>query len=198
MTHFLTTPISDEALQNIKIGDTVYLDGLIMTGRDSAHKRCLSGTELPFDMAGAGIFHAGPIVDTVDDAHSVVAAGPTTSMRMEKFQYDFIEKTGVKLIIGKGGMGEKTAEACKKFKALHTLYPGGCGVLAADSVQEVIDVQWLDLGMPEALWLFRVKNFGPLIVTIDAEGNNLFEYNKTVFKQRKDRAFENLCEKLFA
>jgi L(+)-tartrate dehydratase beta subunit len=118
--------------------------------------------------------------------YDVISIGPTTSMRMEKYEKEFIEETGVKLIIGKGGMGMKTAEGCQAQKAIHAVFPGGCAVLAASRVEEVESVEWLDLGMPEAMWVMRVKNFGPLLVSIDTQGNNLFENNRKRFDERKN------------
>jgi len=118
--------------------------------------------------------------------YDVISIGPTTSMRMEKYEKEFIEETGVKLIIGKGGMEMKTAEGCQAQKAIHAVFPGGCAVLAASRVEEVESVEWLDLGMPEAMWVMRVKNFGPLLVSIDTQGNNLFENNRKRFDERKN------------
>ena len=91
------------------------------------------------------------------------------------------------LIIGKGGMLEKTTEACKKFGAIHCAFPGGCAVVAAQEVEELVGVEWMDLGMPEALWIMKVKEFGPLIVSIDTQGNNLFDNNKKIFQERFEK-----------
>ncbi len=89
-------------------------------------------------------------------------------------EQEFIKQTGVKVIIGKGGMGPNTEEGCKKYKAIHAVFPGGCAVLAASEVERIERVEWLELGMPEAMWVCRVKEFGPLIISIDTKGNNLF------------------------
>ena len=126
----------------------------------------------------------------------MVSIGPTTSMRMERFEKDFIEQTGVKIIVGKGGMGDRTARACKENKALHCVYPAGCAVLAATQIEEIEDAEWTDLGMPETLWICRVKEFGPLIVSIDSKGENLFENNKSLYNQRKDIAVEEISKKV--
>jgi L(+)-tartrate dehydratase beta subunit len=104
----------------------------------------------------------------------MVAVGPTTSMRMESCQAEFLELSGARLIVGKGGMGAKTADACRRLGAAHMVFPGGCAVLAAARVEAVEAVYWLELGMAEAMWVLRVKDFGPLVVSIDAAGNNLF------------------------
>lgn len=191
MKKVLTTPISNEDIESLKAGDVVYLDGLLVTCRDVGHRRLIElGRELPVDLHGLAIFHAGPIVAKDGDGWKMISIGPTTSMRMERFEKDFIEQTGVKLIIGKGGMGADTAEACRKHKAVHAVFPGGCAVLAAVEVEEIERVEWLDLGMPEALWVSRVKEFGPLIISIDAQGNNLFEANKAGFNAKKGPIIE--------
>ncbi|EGO65913.1 L(+)-tartrate dehydratase subunit beta [Acetonema longum] len=198
MKKVLTTPIKNEDLENITAGDVVYLDGYLITCRDVAHRRLIEyGRKLPVDLKGLAIFHAGPIVAKDENSKwQMVSIGPTTSMRMEKFEKEFIAETGVKLIIGKGGMGPKTEEGCKTYKALHAVFPGGCAVLAATEVEEIEKVEWEDLGMPEALWVSRVKNFGPLIVSIDTKGNNLFEKNKVTFNERKETTVKDICEKV--
>jgi L(+)-tartrate dehydratase beta subunit len=189
----LRTPVSAADLEELRIGDIVYLDGALITARDDVHHRYLrQGVPLPVDLAGLAIFHAGPIMQKSEGGWKVISIGPTTSMRMEQAEAEFIAATGVKLIVGKGGMGAKTAEACRSYGALHLVFPGGCAVLAAGQVEAVERVEWLDLGMPEALWVLRVREFGPLIVSIDMEGNNLFENNKKLFNRRKEAAFEQL------
>ena len=188
-TKTLTTPIQDKDLEDIQIGDILYLDGHLITARDQAHHRLVKlGRKLPVDLRNKAIFHAGPIMVPCKEAKSgwkVVSIGPTTSMRMEKLEKEFIEQTGVKLIVGKGGMGPNTEEGCKKLKAIHCVFPGGCAVVAAECVEEVEDCQWPELGMPESMWVMRVKHFGPLICSIDTHGNNLFAKNKAVFNERK-------------
>ena len=183
----LTTPITDEDLEDLRVGDVVYLTGHIVTCRDVAHRRLIElKRELPVDLKGGAIFHAGPIVRRLADGRfEMVSIGPTTSMRMEKFERQFIRQTGVKLIVGKGGMGPETEAACMESKAVHAIFPGGCAVLAATQVEEIESAEWQDLGMPETLWVTRVKELGPLIVSIDTKGNNLIEMNKAGFNARK-------------
>lgn len=198
MKKVLTTPIKNEDIENVTAGDVVYLDGYLITCRDVAHRRLIElGRELPVDLNGLAIFHAGPIVAKDENGKwQMISIGPTTSMRMEKFEKEFIAETGVKLIIGKGGMGPNTEEGCKTYKALHAVFPGGCAVLAATEVEEIERVEWDDLGMPEALWVSRVKNFGPLIISIDTKGNNLFEKNKVTFNEKKKAAVQTICERV--
>ena len=196
-TKTLNTPIKSADIEDLTIGDVIYLNGYLITGRDDVHHRLLKQNKpLPVDINGLAIFHAGPIMKEragEKGRYDVISIGPTTSMRMEKFEQEFIAETGVKIIIGKGGMGDKTAEGCRESKCLHTVFPGGCAVLAAQQVEEVESVEWLDLGMPEAMWVMRVKNFGPLIVSIDTKGNNLFENNKKLFNEKKGPIVEEIC-----
>lgn len=192
----LTTPIKAQDLEDIRIGDMIYLNGHIVTCRDVAHRRLIEGgRKLPVDLDGGAILHAGPIVRPVEGQegkYEMVSVGPTTSMRMEKFEKEFIRQTGVRLVVGKGGMGEGTVEGCREYKALHCVFPAGCAVVAAVTVEEIEDAQWMDLGMPETLWKCRVHEFGPLIVSIDTHGGNLFEQNKAIFNERKKEALEEI------
>ena len=190
----LTTPIKAEDLADIKIGDVIYLSGHIVTCRDVPHRRVVEeGRELPLDIRGGAILHAGPIIrKTGEKSFEMVSVGPTTSMRMEKFEREFIAKTGVRLIVGKGGMGEGTMSGCKEFGAIHCVFPAGCAVVAATQVEQIESADWTELGMPETLWKCRVKEFGPLIVSIDAHGNNLFEQNKVKFNEKKDAALAEI------
>ncbi|QTF08285.1 L(+)-tartrate dehydratase subunit beta [Brenneria izadpanahii] len=195
MKKVLTTPIKDEDLTDIKAGDIIYLNGTLVTCRDVCHRRLIElKRELPIDLQGKAIFHAGPIVRKNGDKWEMVSVGPTTSMRMEKYEQAFLEQTGVKLVVGKGGMGPNTEQGCMKYKALHAIFPAGCAVLAATQVEEIEEVHWMDLGMPESLWVCRVKNFGPLIVSIDTHGNNLIEKNKKRFAAKRDAIVEEICE----
>ena len=194
----LITPVSTEDLKDIKVGDIVYLDGSMTTCRDVAHRRLVEeGRELPVDVRNNAIFHAGPIIRPLEnDKFEMVSVGPTTSMRMEKFEYEFVKQTGVKVLIGKGGMKENTERACKEFSAIHCVFPAGNAVVAATEVEEIVRAEWRDLGMPETLWNCRVKEFGPLIVSIDTEGNNMFEKNKVTFNKRKDAVYEKISKQV--
>ena len=164
------------------------------TCRDVAHRRLVEeGRELPVDVRNNAIFHAGPIIRPLEnDKFEMVSVGPTTSMRMEKFEYEFVKETGVRVIIGKGGMKENTECACKDFGAIHCVFPAGNAVVAATEVEEIVRAEWRDLGMPETLWNCRVKEFGPLIVSIDQEGNNFFEQQKVEYNKRKDEQIEKI------
>ena len=194
----LTTPISAEDLKDIHIGDIIYLSGSLTTCRDVAHRRVVEeGREIPVDVCNNAILHAGPIIRPLEnDKFEMVSVGPTTSMRMEKFEYEFVKTTGVRVIVGKGGMKENTANACKDFGAIHCVIPAGNAVVAAVCVEEIVRAEWRDLGMPETLWNCRVKEFGPLIVSIDSEGRNYFEEKKIEYNKRKDEQIEIISKQV--
>ncbi|RJS85050.1 fumarate hydratase [Candidatus Bathyarchaeota archaeon] len=175
----LCTPISEENIRRLNVGDYVFLNGTIITARDLAHRRMMKymaeKKSIPFSLEGMALYHCGPLVKAHGDEWTVLAAGPTTSMRMESFEDGIIENLGVRLIIGKGGMGEKTREAMRRYGAAYAAFTGGAAVLAAKCIKRIIDVKWLDLGLPEAVWIFEVKHFGPLIIGIDSHGRSIYE-----------------------
>lgn len=175
----LRTPLSEKDVRSLKAGQVVHLDGLVYTGRDEVHVRALEkrdkGEGLPVDLRGAALYHCGPIVKDHDGGWTLVAAGPTTSARMNALEPRFIETFGIRAIIGKGGMSQPTVDAMRKFGCVYLAITGGAAVLAAKGVKKVVGVEWLDLGMPEALWIFEAENLGPLIVGIDTDGNSLFK-----------------------
>jgi fumarate hydratase subunit beta len=195
--HFnLRTPISENDIRRLKIGNIVYLSGILFTARDLAHKRIChylkESRKLPFNLNDMALFHCGPLVKKVNDQWIVVAAGPTTSMRMEPFEHEIIENLGVRLIIGKGGMGGKTKMAMMKIGSAYGVFTGGAAVLASKHIKRVAGVEWMDLGMPEAIWTFEVENFGPLVIAIDSHGGDLFEKTIKEAEDRKTRIFGNL------
>ena len=194
----LTTPISAEDLADIHIGDIIYLNGSLTTCRDVAHRRLVEGhRELPIDVRNAAIFHAGPIIRPLENGKfEMVSVGPTTSMRMEKFEKEFVEQTGVRVIVGKGGMKENTERACKDFGAIHCVFPAGNAVVTAAEVEEIVEAQWKDLGMPETLWHSHVKEFGPLIASIDSYGRNYFEEKKVEYNKKKDEQVEQISKQV--
>jgi fumarate hydratase subunit beta len=192
----LKTPISEEDVRKLKANDVIYITGTMVTARDSAHKRALElfkkGKPLPINLQGSAVFHCGPIVRKEDDKWTVVAAGPTTSTRMDIFEDEFIKAFKVRVVIGKGGMGKRTTEGMKKYGAVYGAFTGGAAVLAAKAIKNVRGVEWFDLGMPEALWILDVEEFGPLIVAIDTHGNNLFENVKKEVEENKQKIYERL------
>jgi fumarate hydratase subunit beta len=179
LKHILDTPVSTSKIKELKVGDQVYINGIIYTARDQAHKRALryekKGLELPIDFANSIVFHCGPLVKKTPEGWKIVAIGPTTSSRMNSVTPEFIRKFGIKGIIGKGGMSKNVISAMHSNSVVYLAMTGGCAVLFAEKVKKVISVHWLDLGVPEALWVLEVRNFGPLIVAIDTYLNSLYE-----------------------
>jgi len=174
----LKTPISEEDIRKLKIGDTVYLSGTIVTGRDNAHK--LMVEEKPDFIRDvlkeSVIYHCGPVVKQDENgAWSFVSAGPTTSMREEPYQADVVCEYNLRGVIGKGGMGPKTAEGLKRCGAVYFHAVGGAGTMIANAVKKVVTVHKLEeFGTPEAFWVIEVEDF-PLVVTMDAHGSSIHE-----------------------
>jgi len=183
--HNLAIPIPDDTIRDLKVGDPVSLSGVMITGRDAAHKwmveTFVKGTREPQGddqqiyealkeiLAGGAIYHCGPVVAGLDTReYRFVAAGPTTSTREEPYQGDF----NVKAVIGKGGMGPKTLAACVEVPGVYLHAIGGAASLIAQSVQQVKTVHKLEFGVPEAMWVIEVRDF-PAVVTMDAHGGSL-------------------------
>jgi len=175
----LTTPLSEGDVRKLSVEDVVYVSGVIYTARDMAHKRLIEvaerGQKPPVEMDGSVIYHAGPVARKIDGEWEILSAGPTTSSRMNKATPLLLKYYSVRMIVGKGGMSREVAEALKERGAVYCHYTGGAAVLAAKCVRRVVKVEWLDLGMPEALWVLEVEDFGPLIVTMDSRGDSLYE-----------------------
>ena len=164
----------------MKLGETVYVFGPVITGRDEIHIRAIemsvAGEDVPSDIEGAVLFHCGPImVQREDGTWAVVAAGPTTSARMNKLEPEMIRRFGIRAIIGKGGMSKDVAEAMREVGCVYLAATGGAAISLAEGLSRCTGVEWLDLGMAEAMWRFETERFGPLIVAMDAEGNSLYE-----------------------
>jgi len=190
------TPISEEEIRKLRANDVLYVTGTMFTARDQAHRRALEyfkqGKPLPLNLEGLAVFHCGPIVKKKEDKWTIVAAGPTTSTRMEIFEDEFIKNFKVRVIIGKGGMGKRTTEAMAKYGAVYGAFTGGAAILAANAIKTVKRVEWLDLGMPEAMWILDVEEFGPLTVAIDSHGNNLFTEVQKKVEENKQEIYQKL------
>jgi fumarate hydratase class I len=199
----LTVPISEEEIRALHVGDTVYLNGVIVLGRDAAHKFMIENfirnpvpaeeselySELKKLLDGGVIYHCGPVVKKHDDGSwSFVAAGPTTSIREEVYQPEVIEHFNLRGVIGKGGMGPNTLKACQENGAVYLHAIGGAASLIAQSVKEVIDVHKLEFGVPEAMWVIRVEDF-PVVVTMDSHGESI---HKNIEAQSKEKLVELL------
>jgi fumarate hydratase subunit beta len=192
----LKTPISEEQIRKLKVNDVLYVTGTIVTARDQAHRRALEyfkeGKALPLKLDGLAVFHCGPVVAKQGDKWIAVAAGPTTSTRMDLFEDEFIKDFKVRVVICKGGMGKKTTDAMQKYGAVYGAFTGGAAVLAAKAIKNVRGVEWFDLGVPEAMWIFEVEEFGPLAVAIDSHGNNLFTDIQKSVEEGKQKIYQKL------
>ena len=196
----LSYPFSETAVRALKAGDTVSVNGRIWTGRDRFHKHFADGGKLPVDFRDGALFHCGPVVVKMEneewrmkngewgtgngDLWKVVAAGPTTSVRENPYEPAFIAATGVRLIIGKGGMDSNTLAACKKHGAVYLQAVGGAAALIAAAIKRVTNVYFLEeFGAAEACWEFEAENF-PCIVAMDSHGVSLFDRVKDASRQR--------------
>jgi fumarate hydratase subunit beta len=185
----LTIPISPDAIRDLHCGDTVALTGILATGRDTVHKwmidtfirktRQPEGDDLEVYKAIQTIFkesliyHCGPVVSGLDTGdYKFVAAGPTTSIREEPYQSEVMGHFDMRGVIGKGGMGAKTLQACQDIPAVYFHAVGGAATLIAQSVEEVVGVYKMEFGVPEAIWVLRVKSF-PVVVTMDSHGESI-------------------------
>jgi tartrate/fumarate subfamily iron-sulfur-dependent hydro-lyase beta chain len=184
-------PIADEVIRSLKVGDPVSLSGVMLTGRDTVHKwmidifiekkRTPEGDDQQvYDairplLEGGAIYHCGPVVAGLDTGeYRFTAAGPTTSIREEPYQGDIMRHFKIKAVIGKGGMGPKTLQACQEVPGVYLHAIGGAASLIAGSVERVVGVHKLDFGVPEAMWVIEVKNF-PAVVTMDSHGESLHQ-----------------------
>jgi fumarate hydratase class I len=170
-------PVSADEIRKLKAGDEVSITGVMITARDAAHKYMVEtdAPEVQEVLKDSMIYHCGPVVKKDGDTYSFVAAGPTTSIREEPYEATVIEKYGVRGIIGKGGMLDKTLDACGKFGCVYLSAVGGLATTLARSVVEVLDVHKLEeFGVPEAMWVIRVENF-PAVVTMDSHGKSIHD-----------------------
>ncbi len=185
----LVTPLSDEDIRSLKVGDMLLLSGQIVTGRDKVHKflfdeRPAAGV-IPFKLDSGVLYHCGPIIVKEDDSYRLISAGPTTSMRVEMYEADVIGRYGLKGIIGKGGMGENTLGALREYGCVYLHTMSGAAVYLADRIKRVVQGWKIEeFGEPEAMWLFEVEDF-PVIVTMDTHGGNLH-------REIESRSLENL------
>jgi fumarate hydratase class I len=170
----LEAPITEEQIRQLKVGDVVRINGMIYTGRDAIHKY-LMDHDSPVDLNGQIIYHCGPVMLKDENGNwQVKAAGPTTSIREEPYQGEIMKKFGIRAVIGKGGMGAKTLAALKEHGGVYLNAIGGAAQYYADCIKSVEGVDFLEFGIPEAMWHLRVENF-TAVVTMDSHGNSLHE-----------------------
>ena len=172
----LAAPFTEEKIRALKVGDEVGITGVVFTGRDAVHKYLHEGGELPPEvkLREGILYHCGPVVIKDEEGNwKVTAAGPTTSIREEPYQADIIGKFGIRGVIGKGGMGEKTLSACNRFGCVYLHAIGGAAQVLAECIKRVRGVYFMErFGAPEAIWELEVADF-PAVVTMDTQGNSL-------------------------
>jgi fumarate hydratase class I len=188
----LKTPISAETVRSLKVGDEVLISGTVFTGRDVVNKYLHEGGKLPpeVNLQDGILYHCGPVVMKDDQGNwKVTAAGPTTSIREEPYQWQVIRDFGLRGVIGKGGMGEKTVSACAEHGCVYLHAIGGAAQVLAECVKNVKSVHFLkEFGSPEAIWELEVEGF-PAVVTIDSHGQSL---HKEVFKHSSEELAKRL------
>jgi fumarate hydratase class I len=188
----LSFPFTEEKIRALKVGDEVLISGVIHTGRDAVHKYLHEGGQLPDGVSFKDgiLYHCGPVVMKQEDGSwKATAAGPTTSTREEPYQWRVIRDFGLRGVIGKGGMGDKTVEACKKYGCVYLHAVGGAAQVLAERIKKVRNVFMMEkFGAPEAIWEFEVEDF-PAVVTIDAHGNSL---HKEIFAKSQAALAERL------
>jgi len=177
----LSSPFTEEKIRALKVGDEVLITGVVFTGRDAVHKYLHEGGQLPpgVELRDSILYHCGPVVmKQPDGSWKCTAGGPTTSIREEPYQGQIIRDFGIRGVIGKGGMGEKTLLACKEHGCVYLHAVGGAAQVLAECIKKVRNVYFYEkFGAPEAIWEFEVVDF-PAVVTIDSHGNSL---HKEVF-----------------
>ena len=170
----LNYPFKKEDILDLNVGDMVLITGKLFTGRDAVHKRIHEGVAPPVDLQDQIIYHCGPVILEDNGKYEVKAAGPTTSIREEPYQWQVMRDYGILGVIGKGGMGPKTLQGCKDYGCVYLHAIGGAAQVLAEKIKSVDNVFWRDLGSPEAIWELSVEEF-PCVVTMDAHGNSLHE-----------------------
>ncbi len=185
----LTYPFDEKQVRALKAGDTVSIDGLVHTGRDKFHKWFADGNPVDVDFRDGALYHCGPVVVGKSGAWKVVAAGPTTSVRENPYEPDFIARSGVRLVIGKGGMDAATLAAMKRYGCVYIQAVGGAAALSAAAVKNVAGVSYLEeFGAAEACWHFEMRGFTG-VVGMDAHGTSLFARVEAKSKERLQSLF---------
>jgi fumarate hydratase class I len=181
----LTFPFTEDKIRALKVGDEVLISGVIYTGRDAVHKYLHEGGQLPpgVSLRDGILYHCGPVVMKQEDGTwKATAAGPTTSIREEPYQWQVIRDFGLRGVIGKGGMGDKTLAACREYGCVYLHAVGGAAQVLAERIKKVRNVYMMEkFGAPEAIWEFEVEDF-PAVVTIDSHGRSL---HAEIFAQSK-------------
>lgn len=175
----IQSPMDEATVRSLKVGEVINITGKVITARDEAHIRAMEyldeGKDVPDCLFGCTLYHCGPIIVENEGGYELIAAGPTTSARMNSLEPRFIKEFGVRAIIGKGGMSSEVAEAMKECGCVYLAATGGAAVTLAEGLSRAEGVEWKDLGMAEAVWRFDSNHLGPLVVAMDCHGNSLYE-----------------------
>jgi fumarate hydratase subunit beta len=175
----LVPPITEEQARSLICGDVVFLEGTVLAWRDRAMERMFElyerGEKFPVNLDGSVHWHCGPVVKKTESGWTIISAGPTGSQRFNKAEVKAIDDFGVRIIVGKGGMSVETREAMKRKGAAFLASVGGSASFYGKQIDRVKEVHWVDLGLPEAIWVLEMKNFGPLLVTMDSRGRSLYD-----------------------
>ncbi len=196
--HEFTTPITEEQVRSLRVGDHVVLQDILFGIRDATLIHMFDkGRETRLDLDGHAVIHTAPNVKKVPVSNSCPAGyqsiciGTTTSARMERFTRPLMEKNGVRIIIGKGGLGDESAEAFKDLGGVYLAIIGGTAALETTWIEQILDVDLDDLN-PESLWQFRIKDFGPLLVAMDAHGASLYDAVRDIARDKRAQALARM------
>lgn len=190
-TQILTYPYDESQVRSLKAGDAVSITGRIYTGRDKFHKFFSDGGKIPVDFRDGALYHCGPVIVSDGDGYRVVAAGPTTSVRENPYEPEFIAKSGVRVIIGKGGMDANTLAAMKRYGCIYVQAVGGAAAISAAAVKKVAGVSLLDeFGAAEACWHFDVEGFRG-VVAMDSHGVSLFDQVREASELRRKQLIKS-------
>lgn len=173
----VSTPMDETTVRELRAGETIFLTGTMVTARDKAHLRALRMKDAEEEVVafqGATVYHCGPIVSGEGGSMEIVAAGPTTSARMNMLAPRAIRELGIRAVIGKGGMSKEAHEAMVESGCVYLAATGGAAVTLAEGIERIVSREWEDLGMAESLWTLQVRDFGPLVVAMDSHGRSLY------------------------
>ena len=189
----IMAPMNEADARALRAGDGVVIDGIIWGLRDATLIRIFDqGREPPVDLSGAALLHVAPSVRRREDgSYEPVSVGTTTSTRMDRYTRGCLHRLGARAIIGKGGLSDDSLRHLEEFGAVYLTIVGGAASVETTQVEAIEDVYWEDL-MPECLWKFRVKEFGPLFVTMDAHGDSLYRDVRQQTARNLDDAYRHL------
>ena len=196
MEHHFQLPVTEERMRGLRVGDLVYLSGIVVTMRDISHRQAVdmleAGESLPVDFTNGALWHCAPIVRRKENGKwEAIAAGSTTSSKFSQLGAELIRKLKIRCTIGKGTMFPPAVDAMEEVGAVFLNATGGAAAMYACQIEEVVDVFWTELGLPEALWVLRVEKLGPFIVGIDSHRRSLFDEVGAVCRKNLKKIYED-------